>query len=425
MKKIILLFFTIIFLVTFSEDKKDYTYPYKNPYVATIVGSSSLMLEEEPPKIYQKEFTIFTENSKEIPTSLWYEKGFKFSLVKQKKPAPLIFIIAGTGASHDSLRMNYFQRIFYNDGYNVISITSPVHMNFILNTSKNKMPGPLLQDSEDIYEVMKSAYSAVKNKIEPTETYLMGYSLGATQAAFVSYLDDKEKVFNFKRTYMINPVVDMYSSATLLDELLEKNINGDKGNIGELVDEVLTELSKSKNKKSSNITEESIFEIFKNKVLSNEKMGALIGLAFRMIAVDFNYVTDLVNKRNVYITEPVEKYESLFPFYKKIDFAGLIDYFEKIAKPYYKEKGISTKELLKSVKINEIENYLKKSEKIAMVTNEDELILKSEEIGYLKEIFGSRIIVYPNGGHCGNMYYTPNVKTMLNYFKNGVLVYEK
>ncbi|MGL6118894.1 MAG: serine/threonine protein kinase, partial [Fusobacteriaceae bacterium] len=179
------------------------------------------------------------------------------------------------------------------------------------------------------------------------------------------------------------------------------------------------------NKRSSNITEESIFEIFKNKVLSNEKMGALIGLSFRMIAVDFNYVTDLVNNRNVYITGSVEKYESLFPFYKKIDFAGLVDYFEKIAKPYYKEKGITAKELLKSVKINEIEDYLKKSEKIAMVTNDDELILKSEEIGYLKEIFGSRIIVYPNGGHCGNMYYTPNVKTMLNYFKNGVLVYEK
>lgn len=425
MKKIILLFFMMIFSTIFSQSKMEYSYPYTNPYVATIVGSSSLMLEEELPEIYERTFTIDTENSKKIPETFWYEKGFKFSLVKQNKPAPLIFIVAGTGASHDSIRMNYFQRIFYKEGYNVISITSPIHMNFILNTSQSKMPGPLMEDSKDIYEVMKKSYEMVKNEIMLTETYLMGYSLGATQAAFISYIDSKENSFNFKRTFMINPVVDLHSSATLLDQLLEENIGGKKENISELIDEVLTELSKNRTKKNTGITEESIFEIFKDKVLSNEKMGALIGLAFRMIAVDFNFVTDLVNDRKVYVKESIGKYESLFPFYEKIGFAGLLSYLEKIAEPYYKEKGVSRDKLLNMVKINEIENYLKNSSNIAMVTNEDELILESHEIKYLKEIFKDKIIVYPTGGHCGNMYYTPNVKTMLNYLENGVLVYEK
>ena len=56
------------------------------------------------------------------------------------------------------------------------------------------------------------------------------------------------------------------------------------------------------------------------------------------------------------------------------------------------------------------------------VTNRDELILTKENINYLKDVFKGRIIVYPYGGHCGNMYYYENVKNMLNFMKGGKLI---
>lgn len=85
----------------------------------------------------------------------WYNEGFKFSLVSQNKKAPLVFLLAGTGSAHNSIRMEYFQRIFYDAGYHVVSISSPMNSNFVINASTSKMPGMIVEDSEDIYKVMK------------------------------------------------------------------------------------------------------------------------------------------------------------------------------------------------------------------------------------------------------------------------------
>lgn len=153
-------------------------------------------------------------------------------------------------------------------------------------------------------------------------------------------------------------------------------------------------------------------------------MKSLIGLAFRIASVDLNYVTDLTSESGNYVQVPVGKYEPIFKYFEKIDFANFQDYLDKIAVPYYIKKGVPREQILKGIKINIMEDYLKNSEKIAVVTNSDDLILDEEDLIYLKEIFGDRIIIFPKGGHSGNMYYGPNVKTMLNYLESGVLKYE-
>ena len=175
------------------------------------------------------------------------------------------------------------------------------------------------------------------------------------------------------------------------------------------------------------VTEEAIYKLFAKESMSDEQMGELIGLAFRLISIDLNYVTDLINNRQVYVTEPVGKYTSMFPYFEKINFAGFEDYMNKLAYPYYKEKfggDVTLEELLKTTKLNQIQDYLKNSDKIAMVTNRDELILGKEDFKFLEETFGDRAIFYPYGGHCGNMFYEPNVKIMLRFLKEGVLSYE-
>ncbi|MGL4980543.1 MAG: serine/threonine protein kinase [Fusobacteriaceae bacterium] len=426
MKKYILLFSIFFKIISFSQEieKKDYNYPYEDSYLSTIVGSSNLMMEGVSKEIPVENYILKNYIGREIPENFWYQNGFKYSLVKQKEKAPLIFIIAGTGASYNSVRMNYFQRIFYDAGYNVISITSPVNMNFILNSSTDGLPTLLKNDSEDIYSVMEKAYNQVKDKIQVSDFYVMGYSLGAAQAAYTSYIDEKEKKFEFKRVYMVNPPVDMYKSGVKLDKLLDENIKGDKRNIGKLLDEVFEEISRQTKGANIQLSETVIYNLFKNKILSEEKMKSLIGLAFRVSSVDLNYVTDLISGSENYVKAPVGKYESTFKYFKNIDFANFQDYLEKIALPYYEKKGITEKEILEGVKINVIEDYLRDSSKIAVVTNKDDLILDIEDLDYLKDIFGERIIVFPKGGHSGNMYYGPNVKTMLNFLETGVLKYE-
>ena len=131
------------------------------------------------------------------------------------------------------------QSIFYQAGFHVVNISSPTHANFITAASESSVPGILSDDARDIYHVMQKALEKVGNDIEVSDFYLAGYSLGGTQAAFVSLLDEEQKAFNFRRVLMINPSVSLYSSVNLLDHMLEDNVPGGVQKTGEFLRKVL------------------------------------------------------------------------------------------------------------------------------------------------------------------------------------------
>ena len=413
MKKIIGVLMILIFSISYGK----YEYPFQNPYMATILGSSALMINGVSESVPTKVYKVKLPGSIKTPENLWYNDKFEFSLVPQKQKAPLIFLLAGTGSDYHAARMVFFQRIFYDAGYSVISITSPMHSNFIINASSNRMPGMIMDDGKDIYNVMKETYKIVKDKINVSDFYVVGYSLGATESAIVSYIDETEKAFNFKRVFMINPAVDIYESAVKLDKALDIPTEGKVENL---------ELEKGEEAKAE-ITEELIYSMFAKDQMSDEEMGELIGLVFRLTAIDINYVTDLINNRKVYVDKPVGKFTNMFPYFEKINFAGFEDYMYRLAYPYFNEKmggNVSINDLLQHTKLQQIQDYLKNADKIAVVTNKDEIILGEKDFEFLENTFKERLIIYPYGGHCGNMYYKTNVDVMLKFLKEGVLDYE-
>lgn len=423
MKKIIVTLMILVFSISYGK----YEYPFQNPYMATILGSSTLMINGVSETVPTKVYKVKLPGSVEVPENLWYNDKFEFSLVPQKEKAPLIFLLAGTGSDYHAARMVFFQRIFYDAGYSVISITSPMHSNFIVNASSNRMPGMIMDDGKDVYNVMKETYKIVKDKVNVSDFYVVGYSLGATEAAVVSYIDETEKAFNLKRVFMINPAVDIYESAVKLDKTLDIPTEGKIENLEKLIDKVFNKLSDSLKNAYTEITEELIYRMFAKDQMTDEEMGELIGLVFRLTAIDINYVTDLINDRKVYVDKPVGKFTNMFPYFEKINFAGFEDYMYKLAYPYFDEKmggGVTLEELLQHTKLQQIEGYLKNTDKIAVVTNRDEIILGEKDFEFLEKTFNKRLIIYPYGGHCGNMYYKTNVDVMLKFLKEGVLDYE-
>ena len=423
MKKIIVTLMILVFSISYGK----YEYPFQNPYMATILGSSTLMINGVSETVPTKVYKVKLPGSVEVPENLWYNDKFEFSLVPQKEKAPLIFLLAGTGSDYHAARMVFFQRIFYDAGYSVISITSPMHSNFIVNASSNRMPGMIMDDGKDVYNVMKETYKIVKDKVNVSDFYVVGYSLGATEAAVVSYIDETEKAFNLKRVFMINPAVDIYESAVKLDKTLDIPTEGKIENLEKLIDKVFNKLSDSLKNGYTEITEELIYRMFAKDQMTDEEMGELIGLVFRLTAIDINYVTDLINDRKVYVDKPVGKFTNMFPYFEKINFAGFVDYMYKLAYPYFDEKmggGVTLEELLQHTKLQQIEGYLKNTDKIAVVTNRDEIILGEKDFEFLEKTFNKRLIIYPYGGHCGNMYYKTNVDVMLKFLKEGVLDYE-
>ena len=426
MKKLLnkIVLFLILSLTAFA-----YNFPIDDPYSATIIGSATMMTPGVSENIPLKVYEIQIKDKKEIPDVFWYASKFKFSFSKQKnKKAPLIFVLAGTGSDYSAVRVKFMQRIFHDAGYHTIAISSQMSQQFMISASTNAIPGMLIRDNEDIYKAMKLAYNKIKDQVDVTDFYIMGYSLGGTNAAVLSYIDEKEKAFNFKRVFMVNPPVELYDSAVKLDKYLDEYTGGKSVGIEKLVNSTLARVKGSLTSEYANIGADTIYEIVKGDILSEAEKKAYIGLAFRLTSTDLNFISDFITKSHVYTKNPekVNKFTNMKEYFKAVNFATFEDYVNKIGFPYYKKynKDFSIEDLKREASLRVIEDYLRTSPKIAAVTNADELILNEKDIDYLKDIFKDRLIIYPKGGHCGNMFYKENVDVMVKFVNEGVLKYE-
>ena len=426
MKKLLnrIVLFLILSLTAFS-----YNFPIDDPYSATIIGSATMMTPGVSENIPLKVYEIQIKDKKDIPDVFWYASKFKFSFSKQKnKKAPLIFVLAGTGSDYNATRVKFMQRIFHDAGYHTIAISSQMSQQFMISASTNVIPGMLINDNEDIYKAMKLAYNKIKDQVEVTDFYIMGYSLGGTNAAVLSYIDEKEKAFNFKRVFMVNPPVELYDSAVKLDKYLDDYTGGKTVGIEKLLNTTLARVKDGLTSEYANIGSDTIYEIVKGDILSEAEKKAYIGLAFRLTSNDLNFISDFMNKSHVYTKNPekVNKYTNMKEYFKAVNFATFEDYVNKVGFPYYKKynKDFTIEDLKREASLRVIEDYLRTSPKIAAVTNADELILNEKDIDYLKDIFKDRLIIYPKGGHCGNMFYKENVDVMVKFINEGVLKYE-
>ena len=422
LNKIVL--FLILSLTAFA-----YNFPIDDPYSATIIGSATMMTPGVSENIPLKVYEIQIKDKKEIPDVFWYASKFKFSFSKQKnKKAPLIFVLAGTGSDYSAVRVKFMQRIFHDAGYHTIAISSQMSQQFMISASTNAIPGMLIRDNEDIYKAMKLAYNKIKDQVDVTDFYIMGYSLGGTNAAVLSYIDEKEKAFNFKRVFMVNPPVELYDSAVKLDKYLDEYTGGKSVGIEKLLNSTLARVKGSLTSEYANIGADTIYEIVKGDILSEAEKKAYIGLAFRLTSTDLNFISDFITKSHVYTKNPekVNKFTNMKEYFKAVNFATFEDYVNKIGFPYYKKynKDFTIEDLKREASLRVIEDYLRTSPKIAAVTNADELILNEKDIDYLKDVFKDRLIIYPKGGHCGNMFYKENVDVMLKFINEGVLKYE-
>lgn len=426
-----------------------YDYPIKNPIAATVAGTpEALRITQEDLRFRQpdyvtmpaknaqferaidKEYKISIFPEREIPDVFWYERGgLKYSIAQHKVKAPLIFIIAGTGASYRSASVKNLQKIFYQVGYHVVAISSPTVPNFMYNASRSVMPGNLLEDSQDIYHVMQQIIKKHKSLLV-SEYYLTGYSLGASQAAFVSYVDEQKKSFQFKKTLLINPPLSLFNSVGVLDKMFEQNIPGGIDNFSVFFNRFIQKASTFyKENEQLGVGKEFFYEIMKEQPPTEAEMKVMIGFVFRISSSGMIFGADVFNHQNYIV--PKNKVDALTPStsltqYSKIAHRlGFNDYITHLYLPAFEKKsGLSAEELLAQSSLESIKDYLQGSKKIALMHNADDPILLPGEINTLESFFPGRLTIYPYGGHLGNLQYKQNVMDMLDFFLDKELAHE-
>ena len=426
MKRFSWLLFFIFLLGGAWSQANAYDYPLKDPYVATIIGTPSEFQPKLPQKIDYKmlSFKVFPERV--VPSVFWYQRDFRYSLTYQKGEAPLIFVIAGTGSTFYSSNMIFFQKIFYQAGFHVICLPSPTSMNFITTASATSLPGNIIADAADLYRVMTMAWEQVKDRIKVSEFYLTGYSLGASEAAFVAKLDEEKRVFNFKKVLMINPAVNLYSSAKILDQMFLRALPGGLKDFNDWLNRTLGQFAEFyKEMGYIDLSHDWLYDVyktnFKTRSPKQENLATMIGFAFRISSNNMVFTSDVMTNAGLIVPKNLVlgSADSLYDYFRATSTITFVDYFDELLFPYYKAKypELTQERAIEIVSLHTIETYLRNSPKIGLMGNEDDLILTPQDLNFLKYVFGSRAKLYPYGGHCGNMSYTENVDYMLNFFK--------
>lgn len=405
----------------FYSTEKRYAYPIENRYAATITGTPAEVAAELPKKIRVKHLTLTMFEDREVPEVLWPEEKLRYSLAYQKKKAPLIFLIAGTGASYNSSKMELMQKAFFQAGYHVVSLSSPTHPNFVVSASSTGVPGHLVKDSEDLYRVMERILARHQKRLEISRFCLAGYSLGAAQAAFVAKLDEQRRTFNFSKVLMINPPVSLYNSVLILDEMLEHNIPGGLDNIDRFFARAMTAFTEVyRQGHFVEFNNEFLYTAYRQRQPDDATLSAVIGLSFRLSSTNMAFTSDVITNAGYVVPKNLRLSinEPLADYFKVLNRLSFLDYFNGLMLPHLqaRDPGLTEAEILNSLSLRSIEDYLRRSRKIGLMHNEDDIILLPGEIDYFRDVFEKRARIYPLGGHCGNMDYPDNVAYMVDFF---------
>lgn len=407
--------FALLLLVT-PAAVLAYDYPIADPFMATVVGTPEEMRADIPTGVPFRRRSIEILD-REVPEVFFYDKKLRYSYVRQRGPAPLIFMIAGTGASHDGSKNWLAAKAFWGAGYHVVALPSPVSPNFIVAANESGVPGHAFEDAARLYRVMETIWSRLEGKLEVTHFDLAGYSLGGFNAGFVAKLDQERQKFNFRRVLMMNPPVRLYSSISLLDRMLE-NIPGGEDNFDLFFEDLFNAFSEAYQRSDKvAFNDELLYKAFETLRPTDELLAALIGVVFRIAGANMAFTADVmtdygyIKPRNVRLRRNTNTQT-----YERVSMRlGFTDYFHAFFYPYQKalDPDISRSELIEQMSLATIMDFLANSDHVFMMHNADDLILESGEIDLLYQMFGDRGKVFPTGGHMGNMEHRDYIGHML------------
>lgn len=411
----------LAFLPLSAQGADDYGYPIAGAYEATILGTPAKLKPTFPPKIRARQLVLDVIPDRKKPPIFFYDDGLRCTFAYQKTKAPLVFLIAGTGASDRATVQITMMKALYQAGFHVITLPSPTNANFIISASQSRVPGDIYEDAADLYRAMEVAWNQVKDDIEVTSFHLGGYSLGGTEAAFVAKLDQERQVFNFRKVLMIDPPVSVFTSASQVEDLL-KRIPGGSAKQGIFFNNMLSKFSSFYNYGNFvAIDDNFLYAVYQEKLFSPEETAGLIGLTFRMSLSGMIFTSDVMTNTGYVVPKNrvLRPSDSLFNYFMVSSHLSFFDYFNEYFYPYYLQRhpGVTKEELIATLNLRSIEEYLKQSRQFGVMVNENDFILTADDRDYLRRIFGYRAKFYPRGGHLGNVEYQENLAYMVDFFK--------
>ncbi len=375
---------------------------------ATVYGPAPQDIAPLPALVPLKEINIALPWARPLPDALWFDRRLRVWLSLQDKPAPLVIVIAGTGSDGNSASQARLRAILYGAGYHVLTMPSPTFPRFITAASSTGVSGDLMQDGRDLYAAAQAILARLPPRAQVSEVHIIGYSLGGANAAIVKALDATEHHLNIHRAVMINPPVSLFASLQRLDLLFAQSIGPGEAGVEQLYRRLYARLANFyRASEQMHVETTDMYSAIGAVLRTDADFAAAIALVFRLDLMNMFYAGDLYARTGAILDpqHPPKASDSTSEIGRELRTRTFAEYLDKVFFPYYlaHRPGATRESLVAENQLAVIEPQLRADPDYYALTNADDLILDADELAWLRATLGDRIVVYPHGGHLGNL----------------------
>ena len=387
---------------------EEYHYPYRDPYLAT---ATSALLDGNRQSSRPRRLAVHVPGlagRNELPT-LEGRGNLSVAFYPQTRPAPLLFILPGIGSSAYAGLGAYFAELFQQQGFHIVVMPSPMSWSFGLAASRSGAPGFAPDDARDLYDAMQRTLTVLEacHKVEPTRIALMGASLGALEGAYLSVLDADEQKIGIDTYLLVNPPLDLNYALKKVDEWNALSEKFGRAASMKLVDRALAIVDAFSTEDHS---DPAVFTRFAAELakFTTEEIRFLLAKALQLSLPELVYVTQLIH-------DPAHRPANMREARRRIEAANtvtLLDYAERMALPRWREEGGQSqadfKEFARRGSLATIRDRLRRNPRVYVAHNADDPLTARQSILELKKTLGDHMVVFPHGGHLGNLWYPDN-----------------
>jgi hypothetical protein len=409
---------TTLCLLWRSVEAEDYKYPFRDPYIATVTAAI-LNGDGLTPKPKRQVVHVPGLPGRNHLPALEGRGDVSVAVYRQDHPAPLLFILSGIGSNAYFGPATYFAGLFYQEGFHVVILPSPMSWNFALAASRSGAPGYAPEDARDLYEAMQNTLWLLRTRyhVATTRIDFLGASLGALEGAYLSVIDAEERKIGIDTYLLLNPPLDLTYALDKVDEwtALQNTFGRDK--CKRLVGKALAIVESFSQKR---LDDPAVFDRLAKQFasFSTEEIKFLIAAALQTSLPELVYVTQGIHDQRA----PAPTNDEARKRIRAAKNMTFKDYGERIALPWWKQQAAADHQGdLESFagrgSLAPILDRLRGNAKVHIVHNADDVLVDRASIEELKAALGDQMTVFPYGGHLGNLWYSENKEFAVRLFK--------
>lgn len=385
----------ILYTLNREVDVEDFS--WQSDESAPTQTLDTIFLKPEDPR--------FPERGRDARLQLVLGNSLPYTLWLQPNPAPLVYLVPGLGGHRLGDACLGLAEILYEKGNSVVAVSNPTNWEFIAEAATVEQPGYTPADARDLHQ----ALTAIDRELEGrwpgsfSSKRLAGVSMGALQTLFIAADEERaraEHLLLFDVYIALDPPVNVEFALKQLDRFYNAPLSFPEEEREERIDEIF-----------GKVLYLSQGELQPDMELPFTRLEAefLIGLAFRM---DLQYtILQTQERHDMGVLETPRSLLRRAPAYREASEYSFEEYMYAFVLPYYAQRDprftldeAGARRLFDDCDLRAIGPQLEANDRVRLFANENDFLLRPEDLEWLRAHLGERAHIFPAGGHLGNLH---------------------